>query len=133
MLSCPWWGAQIMSSRSFNRLGLLYAAIPMLAGAYNAYEMATAELERQHTVNWLTIFVPRLSLALILAFAVCGLFRAAGSFLVRLHGVALSAQPTWRFITSNSSERFAASLSASAVSDSAAASAASPITVGAGP
>jgi hypothetical protein len=122
-----------MSSRSFNRLGLLYAAIPMLAGAYNAYEVATTELERQHTVNWLTIFVPRLSLALILAFVVYGLFRAAGSFLVRLHGVALSAQPTWRFITSNSSARFAASLPASPVSDSAAASVASPTTVGARP
>jgi hypothetical protein len=129
MLSCPWWGAQIMSSRSFNRLGLLYAAIPMLAGAYNAYEMATAELERQHTVNWLTIFVPRLSLALILAFVVYRLFRAAGSFLVRLHGVALAAQPTWQFITSNSSARLAAS-AASPVSDSVAASTSRPLPSG---
>jgi hypothetical protein len=56
--------------------------------------------ERQHAINWLTIFVPRLSLGLILAFMVYGLFWAAGSILLRLHRVALSAQPTWRFITS---------------------------------
>jgi hypothetical protein len=94
-----------MSSRSFHRLGLLYAAIAVLAGAYSAYEVAATELERQNAVNWLTIFLPRLSLALLLAFVVYGLFRAAGSVLVRLHGVALAAQPTWRFITSNPSVR----------------------------
>jgi hypothetical protein len=116
-------------NHGFHRLGLLYAAIPVVAGAYSAYEVATTELERQHTVNWLTIFVPRLSLALILAFVVYRLFRAAGSFLVRLHGVALSAQPTWQFITSNSSARLAAS-AASPVSDSVSASTSSPITVG---
>jgi hypothetical protein len=33
MLSCPRWGAQIMSSHRFTRLGLLYAAIPVVAGA----------------------------------------------------------------------------------------------------
>jgi len=92
-------------SRSFHWLGLLYAAIPVLACASDAYEVAAAELEQQHAINWLTIFVPRLSLALILAFIVYGLFRAAGSVLLRLHRVALSAQPTWRFITSNPSAR----------------------------
>ena len=92
-------------SRSFHWLGLIYAAIPVLACAYNAYQVATRELERQHAINWLTIFVPRLSLALVLAFVVYGLFWAAGSVLLRLHRVALSAQPTWRFITSNPSAR----------------------------
>ena len=92
-------------SRGFYWLGLLYAAIPVLACVYDAYEVAATELERQHAINWLTIFVPRLSLGLILAFMVYGLFRAAGSVLVRLHRVAISAQPTWRFIKSNPSAR----------------------------
>jgi len=87
-------------SRGFYWLGLLYAAIPVQACVYDAYEVAATELERQHAINWLTIFVPRLSLGLILAFMVYGLFWAAGSILLRLHRVALSAQPTWRFITS---------------------------------
>jgi hypothetical protein len=98
----PSLGATFMSSRNFHRLGLLYAAIPLVAGAYSAYEVATTALERQHAFDGLTIFVPRLSLALILAFTVYGLFRAAGSVLERLHGVAL-AQPTWQFIISNPS------------------------------
>jgi hypothetical protein len=119
-----------MSSRRFHRLGLFYAAIPVLAGAYSAYEVATSQLERQHAVNWLTIFVPRLSLALILAFVVYGLFRASGSFLVRLHGVALAAQPTWRFMTSNSSAQSAASLAYAPVSKYAVAASTSPTTVG---
>jgi hypothetical protein len=88
-------------SRGFHRLGLLYAAIPVLAGVYDAYELAADYLEQQHAINWLAIFVPRLCLALILAFVVYALFRAAGSVLVRLHRVALAAQPTWQFITSN--------------------------------
>jgi hypothetical protein len=92
-------------SRGYYWLGLLYAAIPVLACVYDAYEVAATELERQHAINWLTIFVPRLSLGLILAFMVYGLFWAAGSVLVRLHRVALSAQPTWRFITSSPSAR----------------------------
>jgi ABC-type Na+ efflux pump permease subunit len=100
MLSCPYWGAQFMSSRRFHELGLFYGAIPVLAGAYSAYEVSSTQLERQHAVSWLTIFVPRLSLTLILALMVYGAFRAVGSVLVRLHGVALAAQPTWRFITS---------------------------------
>jgi len=82
-----------------------YARIPVLACVYDAYEVAATELEQRHAINWLTIFVPRLSLGLILAFMVYGLFRAAGSVLVRLHRVAISAQPTWRFIKSNPSVR----------------------------
>jgi hypothetical protein len=40
-----------------------------------------------------------LSLALILAIVVCGLFYAVGSLLERLHRAALSTQPIWQFIT----------------------------------
>jgi hypothetical protein len=92
-----------MSSRRFHGLGLFYAAIPVLAGAYSAYEVATNQLERQHAINWMTIFVPRLGFAFVLALLVYGLFRAAGSLVERLHGVAVAAQPTWRFITSKPS------------------------------
>jgi hypothetical protein len=92
-----------MSSRRFHGRGLFYAAIPVLAGAYSAYEVATNQLERQHAINWMTIFVPRLGFAFVLALLVYGLFRAAGSLVERLHGVAVAAQPTWRFITSKPS------------------------------
>jgi hypothetical protein len=88
-----------MTNSSLHRLGLLYAAIPVLASVNDGYEVATTHLEQQHAINWLAIFSSRLSLALILAFIVYGLFRVADSFL-RLHGVALAAQTTWRFITS---------------------------------
>jgi hypothetical protein len=90
-------------SRGFHRLGLLYAAIPVLAGVYDAYQVAAHYLEQQQAINWLTIFVPRLGLALILAFVVYALFRAAALVLVWLHGVALSAQPARQFIISNRS------------------------------
>jgi hypothetical protein len=89
-----------MTNSSLHRLGLLYAAIPVLASVNDGYEVATTHLEQRHAINWLGIFSSRLSLALILAFIAYGLFRVADSFLVRLHGVALAAQPTWRFITS---------------------------------
>jgi hypothetical protein len=91
------------SNRSFHQLGLLYAAIAVLAGAYAANGEVTAELERQQAVSYFTIFAPRLGLALILAFLVYCLFRAVGSLLVRLHGTALAAQPTWKFLTARSS------------------------------
>jgi hypothetical protein len=52
-------------SRVFHRLGLLYAAIPVLAGIYVAYELARG-LEQQGTIDWLTIVInellPRLGL-----------------------------------------------------------------------
>jgi hypothetical protein len=38
----------------------------VLAGAYAAYDEIAAELERQHAVNYFTIFIPRLALALII-------------------------------------------------------------------
>jgi hypothetical protein len=87
-------------SRGFHRLGILYAAIPVLAGVYDAYEVAAHYLEQKQTIDWL---VPRLGLALILAFVVYALFRAAGLVLVRLHCVALATQPAWQ--TSNRSAR----------------------------
>ena len=87
-----------MSRGRGHQLGLLYAAIAVLAGAYAAYDEIAAELERQHAVNYFTIFIPRLALALIIGALVYGLFRAIGSFLVRLHRTALAAQPMWQFI-----------------------------------
>jgi hypothetical protein len=84
-------------SRVFHRLGLLYAAIPVLAGIFVAYELARG-LEQQGTVDWLTIVIdellPRLGLSLLVAFFVYGLFRAAGLFVVRLDGVSLALQAT---------------------------------------
>jgi hypothetical protein len=72
-----------MTNRGLHRLGLLYAAIPIpvLASIYDGYEVAATRLEQQHAINWLGIFSPRLSLALILAFIVYGLFGVADSFL----------------------------------------------------
>ena len=40
-------------SRGFHRLGLIYAAIPVLAGIYDAYESAR-HFEQQRTIDWLT-------------------------------------------------------------------------------
>src|SRR6188508_662744 len=66
-------------SRGFHRLGLIYAAIPVLAGIYDAYESAR-HFEQQRTIDWLTIVInellPRLGLSLLLAFFVYNLFRA---------------------------------------------------------
>ena len=87
-----------MSRRRGHLLGLLYAAIAVLGGSYAAYGEVAAELERHHAVNYFTIFIPRLALALIIGVLVYGLFRAVGSFLVRLHGTALAPQPMWQFI-----------------------------------
>ena len=89
----------IATASRFHQLALLYAAIPLLAGVYDAYEVATHQLEQQRAINWLSILVPRMGLALILAIVVYGLFHLAGSILVKLHRISLSAQPTWQFIT----------------------------------
>jgi len=94
-----------MSSHGFHRLGLLYAAIPVLAAAHDGYEVSTQASKQHHPIDLVTIFMPRLVLGLILAFVVYGFFRAIGSILMRLHGVALAAQPTWQFITSKQSAR----------------------------
>ena len=84
-------------SRGFHRLGLLYAAIPVLAGTCDAYQSAR-HFEQQRTIDWLTIVInellPRLGLSLLLAFFVYGLFRAVGLFVVRLDHVSLAAHAT---------------------------------------
>ena len=85
MLQLPGrWGHSV-SSRSFHQLGLLYAAIALLGGAYAAYDEVTAELERQRDVDYLSIFIPRLGFALIVAFVVYCIVRAVGSVVLRLH------------------------------------------------
>jgi hypothetical protein len=83
----------------FHRLALIYAAIPLLAGVYDAYEVAIHRLAQQRTVNWLSILVPRIGLALILAIVVYGLLHVVRSILMTLHRISLSAQPTWQFLT----------------------------------
>ena len=82
-----------------HRLGFLYSAIPVLAGVYDASEVAIHTSAQQPAINWITILMPRLGLALVLAIVVYGLFHVAGSVLVKLHRLSLSAQPTWQFIT----------------------------------
>ena len=79
MLQLPGrWGHSV-SSRSFHQLGLLYALIALLGGAYAAYDEVTAELEHQRDVDYLSIFIPRLGFALIVAFVVYCIVRAVGS------------------------------------------------------
>ena len=82
-----------------HRLGFLYSAIPVLADAYDASEVAIHTSEQQPAINWITILMPRLGLALVLAIVVYGLFHVSGSALVKLHRLSLSAQPAWQFIT----------------------------------
>jgi hypothetical protein len=96
------WGHSV-SSRSFHQLGLLYALIALLGGTYAAYDEVTAELERQRDVDYPSIFIPRLGFALIVAFVVYCIVRAVGSVVLRLHGIALAAQPARPFITPKSS------------------------------
>ena len=75
-------------NRRFHRLGLLYASIPVLAGVYAAYEVATHGLQQQHAINWCDIFIDgvlrRLSLTLLIAFVVYCLLRVVGSIVLRL-------------------------------------------------
>jgi hypothetical protein len=75
-------------NRRFHRLGLLYAFIPVLAGVYAAYEVATHGLQQQHAINWRDIFIDgvllRLSLTLLIAFVVYCLLRVVGSIVLRL-------------------------------------------------
>jgi len=55
-----------LASLGFHRLGLLFSAVPLLAGVYSAYEVAYRD-QAQH--DTLAIFVnslaPRLCLALV--------------------------------------------------------------------
>jgi hypothetical protein len=80
-----------------NRRALFYAAIPVLAGIWDA-SAAWAHHANRSALDWLAIFAPRIGFALILALVVYGLFVAARSALARLNGVALAAQPTWHFL-----------------------------------
>jgi hypothetical protein len=84
--------------RRINRLGLVYAAIPVLAGVWDASE-AWAHDANKGALDWLAIFAPRLGLALILSLVVYGLFVAARKVLARLNVVVRAAQPTWHFMT----------------------------------
>jgi hypothetical protein len=96
------------TGRDFRRLGLLFAAIPLLAGVHHAYELASRDLEQQ-AHSWLTTFVsqliPRLGFTLILALAVYGLFQAIGRVIVRLDHVSSAAQAARRLTTSAYSAR----------------------------
>src|SRR4029079_19165496 len=97
------WGHSV-SSRSFHQLGLLYAAMALLGGAYAAYDEVTAGFERQREVDYLSIFIPRRGFALIVAFVVYCIVRAVGSVVLRLHGIApAGSKRTRQFITSKSS------------------------------
>ncbi|MGE5261253.1 MAG: hypothetical protein ACM3MH_10310 [Actinomycetota bacterium] len=82
-----------------NRRALVYAAIPVLAGVWDA-SAAWSHQANRSALDGLAIFAPRIGFALILALVVYGLFIAARSALARLNGVALAAQPTWHFMTS---------------------------------
>jgi hypothetical protein len=90
--------------RRINRLGLVYAAIPVLAGVWDASE-TWAHHANKSVLDWLAIFAPRLGLALLLALVVYGLFVAARSALARLNGIALAALPSWHFMTSTAAAR----------------------------
>jgi hypothetical protein len=85
-------------NRRFHRLGLLYASVPVLAGVYAAYEVATHGLQQQHAINWRDIFIDgvlrRLSLTLLIAFVVYCLLRVVGSVVLRLDRVSSVADTT---------------------------------------
>ena len=49
--------------RGFGRLGLLYAAIPVLAAPYDAYKAAVHDLEHQQAAKCLTICINEVMLA----------------------------------------------------------------------
>jgi len=104
VVNCECWGA-IHEQPWLPSAWAFVSAIPVLAAAHDGYEVSTQASKQHHTIDLVTIFMPRLVLGLILAFVVYGFFRAIGSILMRLHGVALAAQPTWQFITSKQSAR----------------------------
>ena len=69
--------------------------MPLLAGVYEAYAVATRALEHQQ-VAWLPTFVwkltLRLPLSIILALFVYGLVTVVGAVLLRLHNSSIAAQ-----------------------------------------
>ena len=86
-----------MSKAQRFRLGLLYGAIAVLGAGYGIFEQRQA-------IGWLTgsmkgVALPLmteilpLSLLLILAFVIYGLFRAASSALELVNGISLAASP----------------------------------------
>lgn len=85
-----------MQRRGFHRLRLFLAAMPLLAGVYEAYARASPALEHQQVIAWLPTFVGklalRLPLAIILALFVYGLVTVVYAFLLRLHHASIAAQ-----------------------------------------
>ena len=93
-----------MQSRGPHRLRLLSAAMPLLAGVYEAYEAASPGLK---VSNFFVELARRLPLALSLAIAVYCLVSIVSAVLLRLHRVSIAAhaernevkQPrSWRLI-----------------------------------
>ena len=78
-----------MGGQDSGRLRLLLAAMPLLAGAYEAYEAASPGLE---PYTFVTELARRLPLALILAIAVYCLASIVSAILLRLHRVSTAAQ-----------------------------------------
>jgi len=93
-------------SLGFHRLGLLFSAVPLLAGVYSAYEVANRDQAQHDTLAiFVNSLVPRLSLALVLSFAVYWVFRAAGTALLQLDRVSIAAQGATRQLATVSPER----------------------------
>ena len=88
-------GGAFMSKPQRYRLGLLYGAIALLGAAYGVLQQPQAIDRFANSMHgvWLPLMKEILpfSLLLILALAVYGLFRAAGSVLERLNGVSIAA------------------------------------------
>jgi hypothetical protein len=79
--------------RGFGRLGLLYAAIPVLAAPYDAYEAAVHDLEppsRQMPHNLHQRGHADVGFGLILTLVVDSLFHVASAVVVRLDRVSLA-------------------------------------------
>jgi hypothetical protein len=85
----------LFSLKRASRPGLLFASIPLVAAMYDAYEVAGRGSEPQ-VFSFVYELVPRLGLALIVAFAVFCLFQAALSVLLRLDHVSVAAQAATR-------------------------------------
>src|SRR5215470_2137431 len=88
-------GGTFMSKAQRFPLGLLYGAIALLGAAYGVLQQPQAIDRFANSMHgvWLPLMKEILpfSLLLILALAVYGLFRAAGSVLERLNGVSIAA------------------------------------------
>jgi hypothetical protein len=94
------------SPRTFHLLGLLFSAIPLLAGVYSAYEVASRDPGQYDTLAiFVTSLAPRLGLALFLSFAVYYVFRAVGAVLLQLDRVSIAAKGATMQLAKASSER----------------------------